>query len=270
MTYDLHGQWDYGNTFSDVGCPRGNCLRSHVNLTETRNALSMITKAGVNSGKLVVGVSSYGRSFKMTTAGCTGPMCTYIGPTSGAAAGPCTQMPGYIANAEIADIIAHNGNVQTFHDTGSDSDMVVYDSVQWIAYMNDATKASRTNLYRGLNMGGVSDWAVDLQAYLPPPSPTAPTPPAESGNFSDPIGPDGWMNPYLKNCTTEQADMINEAWLEAATLAQYHYEWWPNGKWQDAMTLYVTPKMTSESSVSKKWVQLTEIQFLDHWKGASV
>lgn len=31
MTYDLHGQWDYGNAFSDPGCPDGNCLRSHVN-----------------------------------------------------------------------------------------------------------------------------------------------------------------------------------------------------------------------------------------------
>lgn len=28
MTYDLHGQWDYNNTFSNPGCPDGNCLRS--------------------------------------------------------------------------------------------------------------------------------------------------------------------------------------------------------------------------------------------------
>lgn len=51
MTYDLHGQWDYGSAFSDSGCSKGNCLRSHVNLTETLNALSMITKAGVPSTK---------------------------------------------------------------------------------------------------------------------------------------------------------------------------------------------------------------------------
>ncbi|KAJ7680181.1 hypothetical protein B0H14DRAFT_2655445 [Mycena olivaceomarginata] len=166
-------------------------------------------------------------------------MCTYTGPAPGAAPGPCTQTAGYISKAEINDIIAHHPGVQAFHDAASDSDVVVYDSVQWIAYMSDATKATRTAMYKGLNMGGVSDWAVDLQAYLAPPSPTAPTPPAESGNFSDPIGPNGWMNPYLQNCTIEQADMINEAWLEAATLAQYHYEWWANQKWQDAMTLYV-------------------------------
>jgi chitinase len=30
MTYDLHGQWDYGNAFSDPGCPEDGYLRSHV------------------------------------------------------------------------------------------------------------------------------------------------------------------------------------------------------------------------------------------------
>lgn len=35
MTYDLHGQWDYDNKWSSLGCPDGNCLRSYINLTET-------------------------------------------------------------------------------------------------------------------------------------------------------------------------------------------------------------------------------------------
>ncbi|KXT03331.1 hypothetical protein AC578_4004 [Pseudocercospora eumusae] len=39
MTYDLHGQWDYNNKYSSSGCPKGDCLRSHVNLTETNTAL---------------------------------------------------------------------------------------------------------------------------------------------------------------------------------------------------------------------------------------
>lgn len=63
MTYDLHGQWDYGNANAQPGCSAGNCLRSDVNLTETINSLSMITKAGVPSSQVVVGVTSYGRSF---------------------------------------------------------------------------------------------------------------------------------------------------------------------------------------------------------------
>jgi GH18 family chitinase len=98
MTYDLHGmitefpfftsymhcfsnpprigQWDVGSKWVSPGCPAGNCLRSHVNSTETLDALIMITRAGVESHKVVVGVSSYGRSFKMSSSTCRGPQCT--------------------------------------------------------------------------------------------------------------------------------------------------------------------------------------------------
>ena len=43
MTYDLHGQWDANNQFSQEGCSTGMCLRSHVNLTETKTALAMVS-----------------------------------------------------------------------------------------------------------------------------------------------------------------------------------------------------------------------------------
>jgi GH18 family chitinase len=29
MTYDLHGQWDYGNVHAFDACPSGKCIRSH-------------------------------------------------------------------------------------------------------------------------------------------------------------------------------------------------------------------------------------------------
>lgn len=58
MTYDLHGQWDAGNPNAQPGCDDGSCLRSHVNMTENKESLSLITKAGVDSGKVVVGVST--------------------------------------------------------------------------------------------------------------------------------------------------------------------------------------------------------------------
>jgi spore germination protein YaaH len=42
MTYDLHGQWDANNQYSQEGCSTGMCLRSHINLTETMTALAMV------------------------------------------------------------------------------------------------------------------------------------------------------------------------------------------------------------------------------------
>ncbi|KAF9882859.1 hypothetical protein FE257_004945 [Aspergillus nanangensis] len=164
MTYDLHGQWDYDNAFADTGCPAGNCLRSHVNITETMNALSMVTKAGVPSHQLIIGVSSYGRSFGMTTPGCWGDMCTYVGKASGATPGRCTNTAGYLADGEIADIIAENPSAQQYWDPISFSNIMVYDDTQWVAYMNETNKAVRMLLYAGLHFGGIADWAVDLQS----------------------------------------------------------------------------------------------------------
>ena len=40
--------------------------------------------------------------------------------------------------------------------------MIVYNDVEWVAWMNDPTKARRTDYYKCLNFGGKSDWAVDL------------------------------------------------------------------------------------------------------------
>jgi chitinase len=179
MTYDLHGQWDYGNLFSDPGCDPSGCLRSGVNLTETVNALSMITKAGVASNQIIMGVTSYGRSFQMATAGCYTEECLFTGPASGAYAGLCTQTSGYIANAEINGIISGDGTVLTpdgdtlqvtgtpltYLDFNSYSNVVVYDNNQWIGYMNDTNKAGRITLYQNLNLGGTTDWAIDLQNY---------------------------------------------------------------------------------------------------------
>ncbi|KAI0190106.1 glycoside hydrolase family 18 protein [Astrocystis sublimbata] len=166
LTYDLHGQWDYGNKWTSPGCPTGNCLRSHVNVTETKDALSLITKAGVPSNKIVVGISSYGRSFKMAKAGCSGPSCEFTGSprVSNAAKGRCTSTSGYLSNAEIGEIIAH-GRVNK-QWISSDSNILVYNDTEWVAYMNDSVKSSRASLYSSYNFAGTSDWAVDLNEFI--------------------------------------------------------------------------------------------------------
>ncbi|KAK6822971.1 hypothetical protein PG987_014516 [Apiospora arundinis] len=166
MTYDLHGQWDAGNQWASPGCPTGNCLRSHINRTETMGALTMITKAGVPSNKVLVGVSSYGRSFQMVDPSCTGPNCLFTGnrETSHARKGRCTDTGGYLANAELSEI-----NGRTWTDTESNSKIMV-DGDLWVSYMDDSLKDSRTQLYKRYNLGGTIDWAVDLVKFRDPPN----------------------------------------------------------------------------------------------------
>ncbi|RMJ17465.1 hypothetical protein CDV36_002850 [Fusarium kuroshium] len=181
MTYDLHGQWDYGNQYVSPGCPKGNCLRSHVNKTETLDALAMITKAGVDPAKVIIGISSYGRSFRMTDPNCTGPQCTFTGSfsVSNAEPGECTNSPGYLANAEIRKIIYDykykkaGVTAKSWYDAASDSDILTFGTkgkgmTDWVAYMSEATKAKRTTWAQSLNFGGVVEWAVDLEVWFSP------------------------------------------------------------------------------------------------------
>ncbi|RFU75458.1 killer toxin subunits alpha beta [Trichoderma arundinaceum] len=172
MTYDLHGQWDYNSTFAKPGCPTGNCLCSHVNLTETEYALSMITKAGVPTNKIAVGIAGYGRSFGMVNPSCTGPTCLFKGPASAATPGKCTNEAGYIPQAEL-EALSNPSNgalsrrgVTTWHDNSSDSDMMTYGDGTWVSYMSQDTKASRINRYAGYNFGGSVEWAVDLVQFV--------------------------------------------------------------------------------------------------------
>ncbi|PYH73563.1 uncharacterized protein BO88DRAFT_484478 [Aspergillus vadensis CBS 113365] len=99
----------------------------------------------------MVGITSYGRSFEITTVGCTGPECTYVGPDSGATPGRYTQTAGYITNAEINEIIASNPTVQVLFNSGSDSDIIVYNETQWVIYMTNTTKSTRTSYYKAFD-----------------------------------------------------------------------------------------------------------------------
>lgn len=36
----------------------------------------------------------------------------------------------------------------------------------WVAYMDDSTKSKRISWIQGLNMGGTSDWALDLAGWF--------------------------------------------------------------------------------------------------------
>ncbi|KAK4236578.1 hypothetical protein C8A03DRAFT_16799, partial [Achaetomium macrosporum] len=166
MTYDLHGQWDYDNQWTSPGCPKGDCLRSHVNKTETELALVMATKAGAPAHKIIVGMPMYGRSFKMTQPGCWGPDCHFVGPKSGAAKGRCTGTSGYISNFEIREIIATNPNMEVHTD--DNGDILVYNGDQWVSWLSKSSYEARENWIKGLNFGGTSDWAIDLDVDYGP------------------------------------------------------------------------------------------------------
>ncbi|PGH08766.1 hypothetical protein AJ79_05865 [Helicocarpus griseus UAMH5409] len=231
MTYDLHGQWDAGNKWTSPGCPKGNCLRSHINLTETVTALSMITKAGVPANKVLIGITSYGRSFRMSDPTCADPKCTFTGTrnSSNAHRGRCTGTSGYISNFELKEIIAGERGyslVNSYRDANSDSDILIYGSdkeADWVAYMNEVTRGSRVNFYKGMNFGGATDWAVDLMGV----EKCNP----DDRTYRDEIMPEGKHMPwYLMN--PEYAAVSGKRYITIVNLTPHRFEFYYNHSYQ--------------------------------------
>jgi hypothetical protein len=261
MTYDLHGQWDAGSEWSQDGCLGGNCLRSHINMTETHNALVMITKAGVPSTKVIVGVTSYGRAFKMKDPNCRGPMCEYTGTANVSIAlpGPCTGTKGYISNAEINEYInldklakrdglgKRDISVEYYYDKDTRSDIAILDGT-YVAYMGAAEKAARSTIYQDLNMGGTSDWAHDLETFTVLERQSSGS--LLSSRFTkkgvdngDPIGTPHWYDLSCKMDEVDQADMDRKKRWDGVMADE---------AWADAIKAYVTRKRDTGSFSS--WI----------------
>ncbi|KAL2130078.1 hypothetical protein VTI74DRAFT_6916 [Chaetomium olivicolor] len=139
MTYDLHGQWDYGNPNAYDSCPTGKCIRSHV------------TKAGVPNSKIFVGEASYGRSFHMAVDGCWGPMCDFTG----------TRLQ---SDAEARKVYEVSRLYCVVHDHDSNTDVLLYEG-DYISYMTPVTMRTRQADWKKLNFAGTINWAIDLQAF---------------------------------------------------------------------------------------------------------
>jgi len=78
----------------------------------------MITKAGVPSNKVVAGIASYGRSFRLADPNCISPLCRYTGPESQAEPVQCTHQRGIIAQAEIEAMAVTRGWYESTSDAG--------------------------------------------------------------------------------------------------------------------------------------------------------
>lgn len=174
----------------------------------------MVTKTGVSSTKLIIGITSYGRSFRMVDPSCTGPMCTFTGALSGAKPGRCTRTAGYLANTEIQEILHYDKSSRTYYDEGIMSDILVYGS-DWVADMNNNNKGRREALWKSMNFGGVSDWAIGLAEFLPNDVSQVPSLSMEEIK-------EDWANitckhPYARNSSYRQSDRwktlkVDEAW----------------------------------------------------------
>jgi hypothetical protein len=67
----------------------------------------------------------------MAKDGCWGPTCDFTGTRtqSDAAPGRCTKTGGYLAYAEIGELLMNAQGVRIFYDQKSNSDIVIYNGM---------------------------------------------------------------------------------------------------------------------------------------------
>jgi hypothetical protein len=79
-----------------------------------------------------------------------------------------------LANAEILAIIndkKRSGRVnENFFDPSSQTNILVYDDVEWVSWMDDKAKAARRSLFAQFNLLGSCNWATDLEKFHDPPN----------------------------------------------------------------------------------------------------
>ncbi|KAG6042058.1 hypothetical protein E4U41_006179 [Claviceps citrina] len=172
MTNNLQSQWDSIHKWSDPSCPTNNCVRSPINKTETYTALSILTRAGVPSAKIVVALTSYARTFTLADPSCGGPECFFKGrrgdDSSLGGSGGCMAVNGHISNAEI-DNFESDPKAKHWYDKDSDSMFMKFDVGYWVSYMTRDIKEKRTTRFKNLNLGGTADFPIDLERTYPQP-----------------------------------------------------------------------------------------------------
>jgi GH18 family chitinase len=115
-----------------------------------------MTKVGVPSHKITVGISSYGRQFQMADPSCASEKCKFNARPNGeflATRGSYADTPYYLSNAEIKGIIKNHPGAKVM-DHGDSSKILTYKR-NWVSYMDDADKEKQKQLYKSLNFGGV-------------------------------------------------------------------------------------------------------------------
>lgn len=109
----------------------------------------------------------------MADGNCHTPNCFFTGTRfdSTAKKGVCTDTAGYISNAEIKDILRDSGRIkQNYIDEVSNSNILVYDDNQWIGWMSPDIRNHRAEIYANEEMGGTTNWAIDLEDYYSRPN----------------------------------------------------------------------------------------------------
>ena len=126
MSYDLHGPWD-----TDVKT-LGSKVRPQTDITEVQRNMKPLWFGGVDPAKIVMGITYYGRTYKLANTSCGKTGWSFIAGEGGAP-GACTKFPGILSNREIKQLIEDQGITPYFNETAMVK-YFTYGGDSWVGY----------------------------------------------------------------------------------------------------------------------------------------
>jgi chitinase len=155
MSYDYHGAFDGVNS----PLPQDSTPNGPFSIKQT---VDTYLAAGISPDKMVLGMPTYGRSFKVANPGELASKSGYGQPFSGPApAGPATQTPGVLAYYEIAKQIASGGLTQKWDAPTLTPYAYSATSGEWVSYDNPDSLAYKTAYVNARGLGGAMVWSID-------------------------------------------------------------------------------------------------------------
>ena len=157
MSYDYHGAWP-SDTVTGVNAPLPQDSTPDGSFS-VKNTVEAYLEAGIPKEKMVLGMGTYGRTFKVTgslTASDSGPGKPYSGPGS---AGPGTRIPGILAYYEIKSRLS-SGDLTRGWDEPTLTPYASSQTGDWVSYDDEESLAYKVSYAIEKGLAGAMVWAI--------------------------------------------------------------------------------------------------------------
>ncbi len=209
MSYDYHGAFpDDKVTGVNAPLPQDSTPGGPFSI---KNTVEAYLAAGIPTSKMVLGMSTYGRSFKVSSALTStdnGPGKPY---SSAGPAGPATGIPGVLAYYEIQNRISGGSLTRGWHQPTLTPYAYSGQTGEWVSYDDTESLGYKTSYLIEKGLAGSMIWAIGLDQFqngyplikrtksiLDNPA-SRPKLPPSLAEKPIPVGPHSWMDKLPNN-----------------------------------------------------------------------
>ena len=255
MSYDYHGAFDDPvATGTGVNAPltQDSTPNGPFSIMATVRAY---LAAGIDPGKIVLGMPTYGRSYTVANPAGLASDSRYGQPFSGPGpAGPATQIPGVLAYYEILPKLASGELTAAWDDATLTPYAYSAATGEWVSYEDPTSLGYKASFAAANGLGGVMVFAIDdddfangfplinqVKSVLDGSSQPLPVPLDDNAGVQ-PVGPatDGGPGPQVLDTQT-LGPLLIAAWQKTLNTTEdptNDNQWLTNGPNNDKIGLY--------------------------------